>query len=63
MDKVINPVEFAQSVISGNPVAGDTPDEKAKNALNLYLACKKVIQEHNNKIKSETVVKTFKDSL
>lgn len=47
MSEKIIPKDFALAVVSGNPVAGDTPDEKAKNALSLYLAAKEAVRNHN----------------
>lgn len=53
IDKIIKSTEFSLSVVSGNPVSGDTPEEKEKNALELYLSAKKGAVDRNEKLKSD----------
>ncbi|BFH17237.1 hypothetical protein WJ0W_002341 [Paenibacillus melissococcoides] len=58
---VVTPKDFALAVVSANPVDGDTPEEKAKNALELYLAAKAVVNEHNSQVKNRQA-KAYLDS-
>lgn len=51
-EKTVNPKDFAIAVIGANPVAGESADEKAGNALELYLAAVRAADEHNKGIKS-----------
>ncbi|MCY9733126.1 hypothetical protein M5X17_05045 [Paenibacillus alvei] len=52
MEQIIVPKDFALAVVSANPVDGNTPEEKAKNALELYLASKAVVKEYNSQVKT-----------
>ncbi|MEE3805687.1 hypothetical protein V2H29_01845 [Lysinibacillus fusiformis] len=47
MSKHIDKKDFALAVVSGNPVAGNTPEEIAKKALELYQTAVKVADDHN----------------
>ena len=49
-DKAFDAKDFALAVVSGNPVEGSTPEEKAANALKLYIAAKAAVKEHNVQI-------------
>lgn len=45
--------QFALSVVNGNPVPGDTHEEKAQRALELYLTAKKIADNHNEAVRSQ----------
>ncbi|WP_176723135.1 hypothetical protein MKY08_17720 [Lysinibacillus sp. FSL M8-0337] len=47
MSKHIDKKDFALAVVSGNPVSGNSPEEIAKKALELYQTAIKVADEHN----------------
>ena len=48
--KIDDENQFALAVVSGNPVAGETPEEIAKGALELYLSAVKVAREYNSTV-------------
>jgi len=53
VENFISEKDFALAVVSGNPVGGGSPEETARKALDLYLAAKKTVREHNEKVKQE----------
>lgn len=45
LNRKIDENQFALAVVSGNPARGNSPEETAKNALQLYLTAVKVAKE------------------